>query len=102
MRWSDAAPAYHFEHDKKKHLFVLTAPDGKPEYFRDNPARHLLVEPDPESGGLRPVIMRWKPAYVYLCCEERERGDHGSQGHGPSGGDRGLIDRGLKGGDHVS
>ena len=39
-------PAYHvperpmplaFEHDKSKGLFVLTWPDGKVEYFRDQP-----------------------------------------------------------------
>ena len=72
------APDYKFEHDTQKRLFVLTAPGGKPEYFRDNPVRQLLVEPDPETGELRPVIMRGKPAYIYLCREERRRDDQRS------------------------
>jgi hypothetical protein len=63
---------FTFEHHKEKHLFVLTGADGKSEYFRDNPARHLLVEPAPISGRLRPVIKNGKPAYIYLCREERE------------------------------
>ena len=78
MRSPDAAPDYKFEHDKQKRLFVLTAPGGKPEYFRDKPVRQLLVEPDPETGELRPVIMRGKPAYIYLCREERRRDDQRS------------------------
>ena len=27
---------------------------------------------DPETGELRPVIVRGKPAYIYPCREERE------------------------------
>jgi len=61
-----------FEHDKQKRLFILTWPDGKTEHFRDNPARHLMVEPDPETGEMRPVIKRGQPSYIYLCREERE------------------------------
>ena len=63
---------FTFEHDKQKRLFVLTGPDGKTEHFRDNPTRHLMVEPDPETGEMRPVIEHGQPAYVYLCREERE------------------------------
>jgi hypothetical protein len=65
-------PFFTFEHDKQKGIFILTGPDGKTEHFRDNPARHLLVEPDPETGAMRPVIKRGKPSYLYLCREERE------------------------------
>jgi hypothetical protein len=61
---------FTFEHDKEKRLFVLTGADGKTEHFRDNPTRHLLVEPAPISGRLRPVIKNGKPAYIYLCREE--------------------------------
>lgn len=61
-----------FEHDKQKRLFVLTLPDGKIERFRDNPARQLVVEPDPETGEMRPVVQRGQPVYLYLCREERE------------------------------
>ncbi len=66
------APTFRFEHDKEKKLFVLTWPDGKIERFRDNPAPQLMVEPDPATGELRPVIKHGEPVYVYLCREERE------------------------------
>ena len=66
--------AFNFEHDKQKRLFILTGPSGKAEHFRDNPARQLMVEPDPETGEMRPVIKHGKPAFIYLCREEREEG----------------------------
>jgi hypothetical protein len=50
-----ACGAATLEHDTQKQLFVLTHPDGKTEHFRDNPARHLVIEPDPETGEMRPV-----------------------------------------------
>jgi hypothetical protein len=62
-----------FERDKDKRLFKVAGPDGKTELFRDNPTRFLLVEPDPESGEMQPVIQRGRPAFIYLCREERER-----------------------------
>jgi hypothetical protein len=34
---------------------LVTWPDGRTERFRDNPVRHLVVEPDPQTGGMRPV-----------------------------------------------
>jgi len=65
-------PAFRFAHDQQKRLFVLTWPDGKTEHFRDNPARQLLVEPDPWTGELRPVTNDGQAVYMYLCREERE------------------------------
>jgi hypothetical protein len=66
------AEQFQFEHDTQKRLFVLTGPDGKTEHFRDNPTRYLAVEPDPETGAMRPVITGNKATYIYLCREERE------------------------------
>jgi hypothetical protein len=65
---------FTFVHDKLKRLFILTWADGKVERFRDRPARQLMVEPDPETGEMRPVIKHGAPAFVYLCREEREDG----------------------------
>jgi hypothetical protein len=61
-----------FEHDTQKRLFILTHADGKIEQFRDNPARHLVVEPDPETGEMRPVLVGGKAKCFYLCREERD------------------------------
>jgi hypothetical protein len=49
-------------------------PNGKTERFRDNPARHLTVEPEPEpdTRAMRPVIKGGQPVSVNLCREERE------------------------------
>ena len=66
------ADAFTFEHDQQKLLFTLTGPDGKTEHFRDNPAKYLMVEPDPETGAMQPVVKYGKPAIIYLCREERE------------------------------
>jgi hypothetical protein len=63
---------FEFAHDTAKGLFVLTYHDGSVERFRDKPARQLMVEPDPITGELRPVIRSGHPTYVYLCREERE------------------------------
>jgi hypothetical protein len=63
---------FTFDHDDQKGVFVLTMPDGTTERFRDNPTRHLTVEPDPETGEMRPVTKHGRPCYVYLCREQRE------------------------------
>jgi hypothetical protein len=67
-------PAFAFVHDKEKRVFCLTGADGKAEVFRDNPVRYLVVEPDPETGELKPATKCGKPVYLYLCREEREKG----------------------------
>jgi hypothetical protein len=63
---------FDFVHDKAKGVFVLTGPDDITERFRDKPARYLVVEPDPDTGELRPAVKRGLPVYLYLCREERE------------------------------
>jgi hypothetical protein len=64
--------SFNFVHDNAKGVYVLTKPDGTAERFRDKPARHLVVEPDPGTGELRPAIKGGLPVYLYLCREERE------------------------------
>ena len=66
-------PPVRFEHDAAGRVFRLTIPDdGTVEVFRDVPARYLRVEPDPETGAIRPVMKQGRPEYVWLCREERE------------------------------
>jgi hypothetical protein len=64
--------SFNFEHDKEKRVFRLTDAQGNIECFRDNPARYLVVELDPETGGMRPVRKYGKPQFIYLCREDRE------------------------------
>jgi hypothetical protein len=51
---------------------VLVGAGSTRTRFHDNAARHLVVELDSVTGELRPVIKDGKPAYLYLCREERE------------------------------
>jgi hypothetical protein len=68
----DRPPPPRFEHDPAARVFRLTAADGTVETFRDNPIRYLCVEPDPETGEMRPVMERGRPVYLHLCREDRE------------------------------
>jgi len=61
-----------FEHDPADRFFRLTSADGAVETFRDNPTRYLCVEPDPETGAMRPVTKFGRPVYLRLCREDRE------------------------------
>jgi hypothetical protein len=63
---------FSFTHEQAKGLFVLTAREGNVARFRDKPTRFLVVEPDPETGELRPAVKHGEPVYLYLCREERE------------------------------
>jgi hypothetical protein len=60
------------EHDMARGLLALTYPDGTVEHFRDKPTRYLVVEPDRDTGALRPIMVGSKAQYLYLCREERE------------------------------
>jgi hypothetical protein len=66
------APLFTFEHDTRKGLFEVTWPDGQTEHYRDRPVRHLQVEPDPDTGEMRPVTRHGRPVFIYLSREERE------------------------------
>ena len=68
----EAPSHFCFVHDRTKGLFVLAKPDGTTEQFRDNPVAYLVVEPDPQTGELRPASKYGRPVYLYLCREQRE------------------------------
>ncbi len=63
---------FSFEHDAQRGIFRLTWADGKVDVFRDKLARHLVVEQDPLTGEMKPVLKRGKPTFLHLCREERE------------------------------
>jgi hypothetical protein len=63
---------FSFAHDRTKGVFIITKRDGSTELFRDNPVRYLVVEPDPQTGELRPTAKCGLPVYLYLCREQRE------------------------------
>jgi hypothetical protein len=63
-------PTYQFEHDGENGIFRIRWDDGRVEVFCDKPVRHLVVEPDAETGDMTPVVKYGRP--TYLCREERE------------------------------
>jgi hypothetical protein len=68
-----AAPLrFGWEYDPETRLYALTGADGQTEYWRDNPTRYLVVEPDPTTGTIRPVLERGRPVCLWLCREQRE------------------------------
>jgi hypothetical protein len=67
-----SADSFTCEHNQQKRLFIVTGADGKTEYFRDNPATYLMVEPDPETGDMQPVTKYGRPMVIHLCRQERE------------------------------
>lgn len=67
-----AAAPFQWEHDRDQGLFRITGPQGRVEAFRDKPVRHLVVEPDPQTGAWRPILTRGRPTYLYLAREEQE------------------------------
>src|SRR5262245_38538109 len=50
-----STPAAQWEHLPDKRLYALTR-EGMTEYWRDNPTRYLVVEPDDETGLMKPVL----------------------------------------------
>jgi hypothetical protein len=63
---------FSFSHDTAMGRFIVTNSDGTAELFRDKPLRYLVVEPDPNTGELRPAAKHGRPVYLYLCREDRE------------------------------
>ena len=72
-----AARRFRWEHLLEKRLFALTA-DGKTEYRRDSLTRYLVVEPDPTTGTIKPVLKWGRPVYLLVCREEREARERAS------------------------
>ena len=70
--FKEAPTGFSFTHEQAKGLFVVTDRDGNVARFRDKPTRFLVVQPDPETGELRPGVKYGEPVYLCLCREERE------------------------------
>jgi hypothetical protein len=65
-------PTFAFQHDARNGVFRITWADGRVETFRDQPLRHLVLEPEAETGELKPVVRCGLPWVLYLSREEHE------------------------------
>jgi len=64
-----AAPPCSSEHDEKKRVFRITAPDGQTTEFHYRAVQFLVVVPDPTTGELEPIVNQGRPRVIYLCRE---------------------------------
>jgi hypothetical protein len=64
---------FRIKRNRRKRLFRLTGPTGKVERFRDDPAKHLMLERDPATGLMQPVFKHGLPTMVFLCRPEHEQ-----------------------------
>jgi hypothetical protein len=55
--------------DRGKRLFRVSELDDTTTEFHDRAVRFLVVEPDPDTGELEPVMERGGPKVIYLCKE---------------------------------
>ena len=62
-------PQFECHHALERRVFEIVGPDGRKSVFHDREVRFLVVEPDPETGELRPATRRGKPEILYLCRE---------------------------------
>jgi hypothetical protein len=65
-------PTFGFQHDARNGVFRITWADGRVEVFRDPPVRYLVLEPDAETGELKPVVRCGRPWVLYLSREVHE------------------------------
>ena len=78
-------PRLEWKHIAEKRLFALTH-DGETEYWRDNPTRSLVVEPDFNTGEMQPVLKGTGPS---ICgCARRNAKPVRRSGHSPVAGKR--------------
>jgi hypothetical protein len=66
------APRVRVEPDREKRVFRVVEPTGKTAVFRDEAVPFLVVEPDAETGEMKPALRLGEPQVLYLCREERE------------------------------
>ena len=63
-------PKVEVAYDRTRHVIQITEPGGKTAEFEDRPVRFLMMERDPKTSALKPVIERGKPVYYYLAREK--------------------------------
>jgi len=73
-RWArsfgaDGGPKVEVAYDRSRHVIQITQAGGETAEFDDRPARFLLMDRDPVTKALEPVIIRGEPLYYYLARE---------------------------------
>jgi hypothetical protein len=62
-------PEVEVTYDRVRHVIKITQPGGKTAEFDDRPVRFLVMDRNPVTKALEPVIIRGEPLYYYLARE---------------------------------
>jgi hypothetical protein len=66
---ADGEPKVEVAYDRSRHVIQITEPGGETAEFDDRPMRFLLMDRDPKTKKVKPVMERGKPVYYYLASE---------------------------------
>jgi hypothetical protein len=62
-------PKVEVTYDRARHVIKITQSGGKTAEFDDRPVRFLVMDRNPVTKALEPVIIRGEPLYYYLARE---------------------------------
>ncbi len=62
-------PKVDVTYDRARHVIQIKVPGGKTAEFEDRPMRFLVMDRNPVTKALEPVIIRGEPLYYYLARE---------------------------------
>ncbi len=62
-------PNVEITRDPARRVIKVTGSDGKTALFEDKPVRFLVMDRNPVTKALEPVIIRGEPLYYYLARE---------------------------------
>ena len=69
---AEGAPKLEVDYDRSRHVIQVTQEGEKTSEFDDRPARFLLMDRDPETNKVKPVLEWGDPVYYYLAREAGE------------------------------
>ncbi len=62
-------PRVEITRDPARGVIKITGRDGKTAVFEDRPTRYLVMDRNPVTKALEPVIIHGEPLYYYLARE---------------------------------
>ena len=62
-------PQVEVAYDRSRHVIQIKVPGDKTAEFDDRPVRFLVMDRNPVTKALEPVIIRGEPLYYYLARE---------------------------------
>jgi hypothetical protein len=80
---AEGAPKLEVAYNRARHVIQIAQEGGETAQFDDKPARFLLMDRDPVTRALEPVIIRGERLYYYLAREV------GGGGQWAEGGEKG-------------